>query len=117
MEPSKLTKQILEFYDETQRKEKIDTIKWTAAVKEHLKASCLTQTGIILWYTHIYSKVFDWKDYPREVSRRNGLDWWKKKSSSQKSRHTKKPIISVENIDCTSHGLTGPNVNNKVQYT
>ena len=45
MDPTRLTKQIVEFYENRSRA-KLETIKWIAAIKEDLKAAGITQIDI-----------------------------------------------------------------------
>lgn len=73
MDPTRLTKQIVEFY-ENRSKAKVETIKWIAAVKEDLKLAGITQTDILDRKT-FRRKVFDWKVGQREIVKRNGVAW------------------------------------------
>ena len=73
MDPTRLTKQIVEFY-ETRSRAKVETIKWIAAIKEDLKASGITQTDIFNRNT-FRQKIFNWKVGQGEPGKRTGTTW------------------------------------------
>lgn len=84
MDPSRLTRQIVEFY-ENRSKAKVETIKWIAAVKEDLKSAGITQTDIQDRKT-FRQKIFDWKVGQRENTRRPGAAW----SDERKRNHSER---------------------------
>ena len=84
MNPSRLTKQIVEFY-ESRSKAKVETIKWIAAIKDDVKAAGITQTDIS--DRKIYrQKIFDWKVGQREIIKRSGTAW----SDERKTAHSER---------------------------
>ena len=84
MESTRLTKQIVEFY-ENRSKAKIETIKWIGAIKEDLKAAGIKQTDI-LDRKVFRKKVFDWKVGRRETFKRTGTAW----SDERKRAHSER---------------------------
>lgn len=84
MESTRLTKQIIEFY-ETRSKAKTETIKWIAAIKEDLKLASITQTDIL--NREIFrQKIFDWNIGQKETVRRPGTTW----SDERKKAHSER---------------------------
>ena len=84
MKPTRLTKQIVEFY-ENRSKAKVETIKWIAAVKEDLREANITQADI-LDRKIFRQKIFDWKVGQREKRKRTGAIW----SDDRKRKHSER---------------------------
>lgn len=82
MEPTRLTKQIVEFY-ENRSKAKTETIKWIAAIREDLKDAGIVQTDILNRKT-FRQKVFDWKVGQRQ--KRTGTTWTEERKRAHSER-------------------------------
>ena len=84
MEPTRLTKQIVEFY-ENRSKAKTETMKWISAIKEDLDAAGIIQADIVDRKT-FRQKVFDWKVGQREKRKKTGTAW----SDERKKAHSER---------------------------